>query len=250
MFENELLVKAYECLSSRSFDDARKYLYEVLSVEPDNIKALRAMMFCDLGISELKEIKTRNIVQAREVRYEGYENTASFQYRDYFSLIKKYFDLEAEELLLRNKVPDIQFRLDIKTEEFKKVSGVEAKNRLLSEGVIGFGNGKHIPDVVGIVIFGLCLIISAGGIAVSDMEWYAKLAVFLAFNFIPLIFAAPGLSDLETMANSKKKVAEVEQKHGDIEGEMAEVQKRIEWCYDEKTNIYSRLREMDEKIMA
>ena len=250
MSENDKLKTGNECLLSRDFDKARILFNEVLNDDPSSICALRGKMFCDLGISEIKELKTKSIVEGQRFPYSKYAKSAPEKYSSYFENINKYFELGYMNSLLAEEIAANE-----------KITGNNSRmiaESSVKEGMRGLFGGhyykrrsgayvKSLPDIIGLIIFSIVIPLTLTVcILETGITWPEKIFVLFFILFIFGLFALPGFQDLAMIRKGK---SELKVSYMDIKSETASLRKQIEKNSEIIDSTYFKIRDTDNKIM-
>lgn len=253
MIKNEKLQAGNECLQARDFDKARSLFEEVLKDDPENVCAVRGKMFCDLKISEIKELKDKSITEGKRVPYSRYAKSVPGNYSGYFIRIKEYFDLAELNKHLAELIVENERKTDNEAGMIAESSVNEGLRGLFGGHYYKRRNGKYVkslPDIIGLIVFSIavpltliCCIVETG------MTWPAKILILFLIIFLFGLFALPGLQDLVMIRKGKYALKNtVSQK--DIEAETDKLRKQLEKNADTLDSSYFKIRDMDRKIMS
>ncbi|MBR3142161.1 MAG: hypothetical protein IKF09_03310 [Clostridiales bacterium] len=250
MNENETLKAGNEFLLSRNFDKARELFNKVLDEDPDNIRALRGKMFCDLKITEITEIKTKTVNEGKRVPYDRYAKFAPEKYSGYFTDIKEYFKLYAENIELGCQIAENEKRSDSFSTMIAESSVKEGMRGLFGGHMFKMRNGRQVkspPDIIGLIVFAIvnpltvvCSVLEKG------VPWPGKICICFFILFITGLFAYDGFKDIKMIINGK---SVLNTPHEDVEAETAGLCEQLEKNTDAKDSLYFKIRDMDLKIM-
>ena len=160
MIKNEKLQAGNECLLERDFNKARSLFEEVLKDDQDNVCAVRGKMFCDLKISEIKEIKTKSIVEGKRVPYSRYAKSVPESYSGYFTKVKEYFELAEANKHIAELIVDNERKNNNDATMIAESSAKEAKRNLFAIHYVESHKRRItrpkiicLPDIVGLIAF-------------------------------------------------------------------------------------------------
>jgi hypothetical protein len=256
MIKNEKLQAGNECLLERDFNKARSLFEEVLEDDQDNVCAVRGKMFCDLKISEIKEIKTKSIVEGKRVPYSRYAKSVPESYSGYFTKVKEYFELAEANKLIAELIVDNERKNNNDATMIAESSAKEAKRNLFAIHYVESHKRRItrpkiicLPDIVGLIAFVIFVPLTLIGCIIEpDMSLISRTCFFLFVLAALCLFAAPGFMDINMLVKSKSALKNADM-HNDVEGETDKLRKQFEKNSDTLDASYFKIRDMDQKIM-
>ena len=250
MNENELLKEGNECLSTRNFDRAREFFNKILDEDPDNIRALRGKMFCDLKITEITEIRSKTVKEGKRVPYDRYARSAPEKYSWYFTAIKEFFRLFEENTELSQQIADNEKKSNNFGQMVAESSVKEGMRGLFGGHMFKMRNGRQAkspPDIIGLIIFAIAVPLTiAGTILEKGVPWPGKICISICILFITGLFAYDGFKDIKMIINGK---SVLNTPHEDFEAETAGLREQLEKNTDAMDSSYFKIRDTDLKIM-
>ena len=255
MIKNEKLQEGNECLLARDFDKARALFNEVLNDDPENVCAVRGKMFCDLKISEIKEIKTKSIVEGNRVPYSRYAKSVPESYSGYFIKVKEYFELaefnkHLGELIVENErstKSDTIMIAEAAVKEAKKnlftIHYIESQKRRVTRRKI-----LCLPDLTGLIVSAIFAPLALIGCIVEVSMSLPEKTGFILFILAALfMFATPGIIDIIRLSKAKSSLKNPDMQR-EIEAETDRLRKQLEKSSDNLDSSYFTIRDMDQKI--
>lgn len=246
---NEKLTAGNKCLMARDFDMARSLFNEVLKEDPQNVCAIRGKMFCDLKISEIKELKAISADKGKRVPYTRYAKSVPENFSWYFTSIKDYFALASENKLLFQKIVPYEMKItDTETNEYK-YNG--AKERLFTGHYYRNRHReelKSLPDILGVIVFSI--VVPAALIfclTCFDESLLMRICFFIFIASVCFLFAAPGFKDISDLIRYR---SEISYSSEDVEREIDRLHKQLEMNQETLDSSYYKIRDMDQKIMS